>query len=189
MPSPRARAAIVHACGLLGVVASPRDRPPPPAARLFDSEAFADRLSRSLEDPRVSALVAGRITDAVLRQAPDLTAFRPLVRGSAQSVVSSAAFRATLRTTARAAHAAAFSSAGREMLLSVQDVDLLVRSALAQASTEVAAKIRPRPEPRWARWERPHRPLLLQLGQRGRRLARFAWVLVAGVCCCCWRAS
>ena len=176
-----ARSATLRACGLLGVVVLALGITLLHLRRgLFDSDAFAHRLSASLADPRVSAFVAERIADAVLRRSPDLTAFRPLVRASAQGTVSSSAFRTAMRATARTAHRAAFSEGGRELLLSVEDVDVLLRGALAHANPEIAAKV-----PTGFKTivtslggTRSTR-LLLELGHRGRRLAAFAWTLVS----------
>src|SRR5262249_59593479 len=72
---------------------------------LFDSDAFADRLAASLADPRVSAFVAERITDEVVREKPDLVAVRPLIVSTAHGVVSADAFRSIVRTTPPAAPA------------------------------------------------------------------------------------
>jgi hypothetical protein len=174
------RGVTLHACGLLGVAVLALGITLVHLRRgLFDSEAFAHRLSASLADQRVSAFVAERITDAVLRRSPDLTAYRPLVRASAQGTVSSSAFRSAMRVTARTAHHAAFSEGGRELLLSVEDADVLLRGALAHANPEIAAKV-----PTGFKTivtslggTRSTR-LLLELGQKSRRLAAIAWTLV-----------
>jgi uncharacterized membrane protein HdeD (DUF308 family) len=108
---------------------------------LFTPEAFAERLAASLADPRVAAFVADRMTDAVLKQDPDLTAFRPLIAGTARGVVSSSSFQALVRTAARTAHAGLFSQGGRTVVVSVPDVGVLLKSALAKANPALAEKI------------------------------------------------
>ena len=111
---------------------------------LFRSDNFADHVAASLEDPRVAAFMAERTTDAILKEQPDLTAFRPIVLATAQGTVASAPFRALLRTATRTAHASLFSDVGREVIVSVPDVGVLMRSALANASPALAEKIPPR---------------------------------------------
>src|SRR4029453_6335546 len=84
---------------------------------------------------------AQRIADGVVREKPDLVAVRPLIVSTAHGVVSSDTFRSIVRTTARGAHATAFSRGGRNLLLSVPDVDVILRGALANSSPAVAARI------------------------------------------------
>jgi hypothetical protein len=108
---------------------------------LFDTDAFAERIDASLEDTRVAAFVADRLTDALITQSPDLTAFRPLIAGTARGMVSTSGFRAVARTTARTAHAALFSEGGRTVIVSVPDVGVLLRSALAKANPALADKV------------------------------------------------
>src|SRR5687767_4573651 len=107
----------------------------------FFPDNFADHVAASLADPRVSSFAASRLTDVVLEQNPDLTAFRPLVLATAQMAVSSEGFRALARTSARAAHASVFSEGGRAVIVSIPDVGVLLRSALAKANPALAQKI------------------------------------------------
>ena len=108
---------------------------------LFRAESFAARAAQSLDDPRVAAYVADRITNVVIKQSPDLIAARPIIAATAQGIVSSAPFRALVRLAAQRAHEAVFSEQGRNIVLSIPDVEVLVRGALAQASPEMAKKI------------------------------------------------
>ncbi|MCU0650142.1 MAG: hypothetical protein MUF00_19300 [Gemmatimonadaceae bacterium] len=108
---------------------------------LFNAEGFADRSARALGDPRVAAYAGDAVTDAVLRAAPDLTAYRPLIVVAAREVVASEPFRLLVRTTARQAHRAAFSRSGRDVLLAIPDVDVLLRTALGGVNSPVAARI------------------------------------------------
>ena len=107
----------------------------------LDSDAFAARLAGSLDDRRVSAFVAEKITHAALREKPDLVAVRPFLLSIAGGVVSSDPFRSVVRVTARQVHAAAMSKGGRNLLLAVPDVGVLLRAALANASPGLAARI------------------------------------------------
>jgi hypothetical protein len=108
---------------------------------LFFPDGFADRLAGSLGDPRVSAFVADRLTAAVIRQDPDLTAFRPFILATANGAVSSGSFQALVRTAARAAHASLFSEGGRSVIVSVPDVGVLLKNALARTNPALAAKV------------------------------------------------
>ncbi len=107
----------------------------------FRAEAFGDRAAASLDDPRVAAFVADRITNVAVRQSPDLIAARPILLATANGLVSSPPFRALVRRAARRAHQALFSESAREMVLVVPDVEVLLRGALAQASPQLAEKI------------------------------------------------
>jgi len=108
---------------------------------LLYPDAFADRLAKGLEDPRVASFVANKLTEAVIKEQPDLTAFRPFILGTARSAVSSASFQALVRTTARAAHTSLFSEGGRSVIVSVPDVGVLLKSALAKTNPALAEKV------------------------------------------------
>jgi hypothetical protein len=109
------------------------------AAGLLQPDVFADRVAASLADERVAAFAAEHVTDAVLAQQRDLTAVRPLILAVAQDVVRSSAFRGIARTAARRAHDALFSQMGRSVVLSIPDLEVVVRSALAGSPAGVPA--------------------------------------------------
>ena len=143
--SDRLKSGISRGLAVLGVVALASGGVLSQVRRgLFDSQAFADRLASSLTDRRVSAYVADAITSAVVREKPDLIGVRPLLLSTAAGVVQSDAFARIVRVAARQAHARVFSRGGRNLLLSVPDVDLVLRGALAHASPTLAANIPPR---------------------------------------------
>ena len=113
------------------------------AARgIIRPDPFARRLAGALSDERVSRYVAARITDAIVDQRPNLVSVRSIIEPSVGTVVASAPFRAVVRTSARAAHRSLFES-GKNVVLSLPDVAVLVRSALARANPELASKIPP----------------------------------------------
>lgn len=117
------------------------------AARgILNGEAMADRTAAALDDPRVSAFVADRLTNAVLAEKPDLVAFRPLIVAAANGLVETAPFRAIVRSGVRTAHRSAVSTTGQRVLLSLPDVGVLVQSAVQSMSPEMADKIPPRLE-------------------------------------------
>jgi hypothetical protein len=108
---------------------------------IFNDEAFASRVAASLGDPRVAEFVAIKITDGLVAARPNLVAVRPLIEGTAAGLVRSEPFRAAARASLRTAHRTLFSEGGSELLLSIPDLGILARSALAGASPELAAKI------------------------------------------------
>ena len=114
---------------------------------LLSDEAFAVRVSNSLEDPRVSEFVALRITNVVIKQQPDLTAFRPILVVVVRGVVSSDPFRALLQPALRKVHQALLSSTAENILLAIPDVGDLVQEALKNvgpaAADRVPAKLQP----------------------------------------------
>jgi hypothetical protein len=107
----------------------------------FDARGFAARTAASLSDPGVAAFAADRVTKAILETDPDLVAIRPLLVVTVSGVVSSGPFRALVATGAREAHRAVFSEGTQRVVLSLPDVEVLVRGALERASPELAEKI------------------------------------------------
>lgn len=97
---------------------------------LLSSDTFAERVSESLDDPRVGEFVALRITDAVIAQQHDLTALRPILVVVTRGVVTSPPFRAMLRPAVSKAHEALLSSTAENILLAVPDVGVLIRESL-----------------------------------------------------------
>lgn len=108
---------------------------------VLDADAFAERTVQSLDDPRVAALAADQITDAVLKARPDLTGVRPIIQTTAGGLVSSTAFRAVLENAVRRVHGSVLSAGGEQVLLSLPDVGALIRNALASLNPELAAKV------------------------------------------------
>lgn len=113
---------------------------------ILNGDAMADRTSAALNDSRVSAFVADRLTNAVLAEKPDLVAFRPIIAATAGGLVATAPFRAIVRSAVRTAHRSAVSTTGKRVLLSLPDVGVLVQSAVQSMSPEMADKIPPRLE-------------------------------------------
>ncbi len=111
------------------------------ARSVLDPDAFASRATASLEDPRVAQFVAGQIVDAALVERPDLTAVRPVLVTIAREVVSSEPFRALLRPAARRAHGLITAETTEQLVLSLPDVAVLLRSALANVSPDVAERL------------------------------------------------
>jgi hypothetical protein len=117
------------------------------AARgIIRPDPFARRLAATLSDRRVAAYVAARITDNIVAQRPNLVSVRPVLESAVSAIVTSAPFRAAVRSTARAAHRSMFEAAGKNVILSLPDVSVLIRGALENASPDLAAKIPPNVE-------------------------------------------
>ena len=110
---------------------------------LFNERSFSSRVAASLEDQRFANYVAEQIADAVIKAKPDLIGLRPVLVGVGRSVVSSAPFRAAVRRSARAMHHAVMSGSGKNLVLDVKDIGVLVES-MAEAHPGLARKIPPR---------------------------------------------
>lgn len=107
---------------------------------LFDADYFASRVADSLADPRTASYVAEQITESVVAANADLILVRPLIKTSAQTVVSSGPFRAVAREAVKQSHVLLATSGGREVLLSVSDFGVILHEALADRP-ELAAMI------------------------------------------------
>jgi hypothetical protein len=114
---------------------------------LLSDDAFADRVNASLEDPRVGEFVALRITDAVIAQQPDLTAFRPILVVVTRGIVTSAPFRAVLRPAVARVHQAVLSSTAENILLAIPDAGVLIQEALKTVGPAAADKVPARLQP------------------------------------------
>jgi hypothetical protein len=149
---------------------------------VFDARAFSARAALSLGDPRVSSYAAGQIADQVIARSRDLTAFRPVLVSTADAIVSSKPFRAGFRRAVQGAHAAVFSESAEQVALSVPDLGVFVRSALAHNPTlaehvpaDLGGEIAVRPAGRVAR-------ALIDLAKLGHRFRRNAfWAIGSGV--------
>ena len=80
----------------------------------------------------------------MLAAQPDLTAFRPVVATVATATVSSYPFQRAIQVSIRSAMAAVLSEGSSKIALSIPDLGVLFRSALAQANPALAEKIPPR---------------------------------------------
>jgi hypothetical protein len=98
---------------------------------LFNSIAFSDRVAASLADPRVASVVAKQVTDNIISQKRDLLAYRPLLLNTSRILVSSDPFRAVVRRAARLSHKTMVTELGHNVLLTISDVGLLLKGALA----------------------------------------------------------
>src|SRR5512139_3781647 len=107
---------------------------------IFDAGSFGARAALSLADPRLAGFAAERIADELVAQKRDLMPYRPLLVGATRAIVGSDAFRAGFRRAAQRAHATLFSEGAQRLALSIPDLGVLVRSALAH-DPALAARI------------------------------------------------
>jgi len=108
---------------------------------LLTPDGLSARAGAALADPRVSAYVADRATNAVLAAQPDLTAFRPVIAGVATATVSSSPFQRAIQASIRSAMEAALSKGSGKIFLSIPDLGVLMRSAITQANPALAERI------------------------------------------------
>jgi hypothetical protein len=128
----RIRAIFSALCGILGILAITYGILLTYSTRaLFNSVAFSDRVAASLADPLVATIVANQVTDSLIEQKRDLMAYRPILLNTSRVLVSSDPFRAIVRRAVRLGHTAMMTELGHNVLLTVSDVGMLMRSALA----------------------------------------------------------
>jgi hypothetical protein len=101
------------------------------ARTLFDATRFSQRAADSLTEPAIARVVASQVTDQILAARRDLVAFRPVILGTVEYVVSSAPFRAVVRRAVKTGHETLISQTGETLSLTVGDLNVIVRNALA----------------------------------------------------------
>lgn len=145
---------------------------------LFDAAAFGAKAEHSLADPDVAAASAEFVTQAVVKSRPDLIAVRPLILAGANALVGTRGFQALAGQAAQRIHQAVFSEGARRILLSLPDLQILLHSALEQASPQLAAKIPKQLEAAAASFGGGRRVELILDGVRfGRRIGAL-WMLL-----------
>jgi hypothetical protein len=152
---------------------------------LLTPDGLARRAGVALADPRVSAYLADRATTVVLAAQPDLTAFRPVIAAVASATVSSNAFQRGMQISIRSAAATLESEGTRKIALSIPDLGVLLRSALAQANPALAERIPSRVRGAIADLGRGRLSgVIVDILRLSRRLAAYAVLLIGlGVLC------
>ena len=102
------------------------------ARTLFNPDVFAMRVADGLADPRMAELVASELADQVIAVRSDLIAYRPVIVGALERVVSSVPFRAVVRRAVKQAHETVLSQKGENIALTMGDLSVVARDALAQ---------------------------------------------------------
>ena len=137
------REIVVLLCGVISVAAIVLGVTYTYTARtFFNSDVFARRVADGLQDPAVASLVAGELADQVIALRQDLIAYRPVIVGSLERVVSSAPFRAVIRRAVKQTHQTVLSKTGESIALTAGDLSVVVRDALAM-NPAIAAKVPP----------------------------------------------
>lgn len=148
------------------------------AARLLRPDVFADRVAASLADERVAALAAEHLADAVLAQRRDLTAVRPLILAASRDIVGSSVFGGVVRTAARRAHSALFSPVGQSVVLSIPDLEVVLRAALAGSPSVAGTLPSAVVVGLTGATAHPGGRAALTLMRGGLALSRYAWLVV-----------
>ena len=144
---------------------------------VLSPERFGANVAASLADDRVAVYVSNQLTDAIIAARPNLLAVRPILLTSVQSIVRSAPFRAVVATSARTTHRFFFEEAGERVVLSLPDIGAVVRSALAQASPDLAAKIPPDVEAQLASGDAERAiSRFISLWKAGDKLRLLSWI-------------
>src|SRR5689334_16057383 len=97
---------------------------------ILNAGMFSERVADSLGEPPVARVVAGQITDQILKYRRDLTPFRPVVLGTVQQIIASTPFRAVVRQAALRLHPAILGGA-ETLALNLGDLRIVVQQALA----------------------------------------------------------
>ena len=107
---------------------------------IFNPTMFSNRVADSLTQPAVARVVASEIADQIVELYRDVTPYRPVLLGVVEYVVSSAPFRAVVRRAAKETHQTLISQTGKDIMLSVPDLGLIVKNALSMYP-DVAEKV------------------------------------------------
>ncbi|HKW15731.1 MAG TPA: hypothetical protein VJS69_14695 [Candidatus Krumholzibacteria bacterium] len=156
------------------------------ARTLFNPDIFAARVADGLADPQMAQLVSEQLADEIISVRQDLIAYRPVMVGALERVVSSTPFRAVVRRAVRQAHQTLLSKHGENIALSVGDLSVVARDALAQYP-QLASKIPPealealQSTKNWTPGKGIARVLNVAGRMRKRALVLLAIGLVAGV--------
>ncbi len=108
---------------------------------VLDSGQFANRATASLGDPAVRDFLGARIAQEAVRREPDLVGIAPLIRGASASVADSAPFRSIFRSAVRDVHRTVFEGDRDTILVTLSDIGVVVRSALAKLDPGTATKV------------------------------------------------
>jgi hypothetical protein len=108
---------------------------------LFDSKSFADRATSTLDDQDVRNEIGERVTDTLIKAAPNLLATRPILQATASGAVASAPFQSLFRDSVEDVHRSLFQRDRDTTVLKVVDAGVLVDSALQQFAPAVAERI------------------------------------------------
>ncbi|MEA2194745.1 MAG: hypothetical protein QOG42_1179 [Solirubrobacteraceae bacterium] len=108
---------------------------------VFDSRAFADRATSTLDDEHVRAAISGRVVDQIIHVAPNLLAVRPILAATADGAAHSSAFQGLFRAGVLDAHRTLLGRDRDSVIVTAADVGVLVSSALEPLAPDIARHI------------------------------------------------
>jgi hypothetical protein len=109
---------------------------------LFDSDQFADRATATLQDERMRAVIADKVTDElIIPRRTELIAARPLVASVVAGAVGSDAFAGLFRRGVRDAHAGMLRGDENTVTLTLVDAAIVVAAALRALDPQLADTI------------------------------------------------
>ena len=108
---------------------------------LFDTDQFANRAVSVLDEEAVQRQIGESIADAVVAEQPDAIAFRPVIAGLSADIVDSAALQSLLFEAFRDLHRTVVLGESDTVTVTLSDVGILVRQALAPSAPAVAEEI------------------------------------------------
>ena len=98
---------------------------------LFEPGAFARRVAASLEEEQVARYIADQVTGAIIQERPDLVAVKPVLLAGVRAVIGTATFRSVVQRGAREAHASLIQGSAGRLVVSLPDLEIVLRAALA----------------------------------------------------------
>ena len=105
---------------------------------MLDSQAFAARATRTLDQDEVREEIVSRITTRTIAQTPELAARRPLLEAAVAEVVEGPQFPAEFNAGAVALHDALFTDGSQPTPLALPGAGGELRTALEQRSPATA---------------------------------------------------
>jgi hypothetical protein len=120
---------------LLGTTAAYAER------AIFDPDRFSDRAVSVLDDDAVRSQIAAATTDAVVNEQPNAIAARPLIEAVAEGLVGSTALQTLLQSGIADVHRTVIEGDQDTLTVTLNDIGVLLRSALETAAPKLAKKI------------------------------------------------
>ncbi len=109
---------------------------------LFDSDAFSRTAAKSLSDSSVRDALARPIVEQIVTVGPDqLINVQPLLEGAVGGALETNAFKGVLQRSARKAHRALFTKDRDELVLTIEDANAVIVSAVNAISPQVGEQI------------------------------------------------
>ena len=109
---------------------------------LFNANAFSQTAAKSLQDEAVRDALAEPIVEQIINIGPDqLINAQPLLQGAVSGALETNAFKSVFRDAVRKAHKALFRKDRDELVLTIQEVNGVIVTAVGSVSPATAKKI------------------------------------------------